>query len=210
MSDNANLTDLQNDILKEVANIGSGNAATALAGILGRQVTISTGKLDVAAVKNIDNVLGHKGEPAVAVYSLVSGDVKGGCLIFMNQTNTLLLTDSIMGRSQGETKVLTDEDRSMLKEVGLILSAAYLEALSKLSGLSFLPTVPNLIYKRSEEIAAFITEDLEREGEEPSELLICLQTQFSQNQEKIPGEFLLFLDSRSFNVLLEAIEKFKG
>ena len=206
MTDQSSLSELQKDILKEVANIGSGNAATALAGILGRQVNISTGKLQIVTIKNIEEVLGCKGEPAVGIYNIVSGGLKGGSLIYMNQANALLLTDLLSNRSYGTTLILTDDDRSMLKEVGLVLSVAYLDALSKLSGYSMVPGVPKLVYKRSEEIAGFIMNDLEH-CKDSDEFLICIQTEFSQNDSNMPGDFLLFLNSESFKLLLNAIEK---
>lgn len=205
MTETNKLTEYQKDILKEVANIGSGNAANALAGILGRRITISTGHLKIATIKNIEEVLGHKGEPAVGIYSMISGDIKGGGLIYMNQANTLLLADLLMNKPLGTTMILTDEDRSMLKEIGMILLIAYLDSLSKLSGLKILPQVPQLVYKRAEEIADFFMEDLETDIEAVS--LICLQADFSQDEDRIPGEFLIFLDSDSFKKLLGSLEK---
>jgi len=206
MTNQTNLTEMQEDILKEVANIGSGNAATALANILDCQVTISTGSLQIVSISSVGQALGHKGEPSIGIYNLLSGDLSGGSLIFFVQQDAFALTDLMLSKPIGTTTILTEEDRSMLKEVGLVLAAAYLDSLGKLSSLTILPSAPSLVFNRSEEIAALFRQDLEK-GKQAADSLICLQTNFAQEEEKIPGTFLIFLEVESWKDLLKALEQ---
>ena len=71
------LGDREHDAVRELVNIASGNAASALAQLLGQRTMISVPKLTFAPIEDISTVLGSSGQPNVVVAMQVLGDVTG-------------------------------------------------------------------------------------------------------------------------------------
>lgn len=199
------LTAFEEDILKEVANIGAGNAATSLASLLKYRVTISTSMIKIINVSKLPEIIGPKEVPAVGSHTKIVGDLKGVGLVYILQEDALSFADLMAGRRLGTTKVLTEEDRSGLNEMGLILTSYYLNALSLLSGLTIFPSLPGLFFARTAQIAFLIKEKLGklREGNP----LICVKTQLIQKEHKLGAFILFFFELGSWHKLIRLMEE---
>ncbi len=131
------LTEMQESALKEVASIGSGHAATALAGLLGRTVDIQYGETLVARLAEAADRIGAPAVPAAGVDTKLADDAGRVLLLFPEGSGEELC------RLLGTT--LDDEmGRSALREVGNILAASYLNAIAELTGLPFEPEPPTI------------------------------------------------------------------
>jgi chemotaxis protein CheC len=121
-------TDLQLDALRELANIGSGTAGTALSSLVGRAVDISVP--NAAALELVDAV-DAAGEPEEVVWAIVvtvGGDLEATALLVIPESDAAAIC-ALLG-------VVPDSDtgRSALEEVGNILVASYVGALGSLTG----------------------------------------------------------------------------
>jgi len=131
-------TDLQLDTLREVANIGSGTASTALAALLGRPIDISA---PAAHALPLREALEAVGEPATEVVSApipVAGDIPSLMLALVTTGHAVRLAE-LLGAA-GDADVA----RSALAEVGNILGTHYLTSLHQMTGLALAPQPPRL------------------------------------------------------------------
>ena len=133
------LTDMQLDALRELANISSGTAATSLSQMLGRDVDLSVPK---AFALPLADAVDAAGDPAVEVTGIalaVEGDVSGAVLLLIPPEGAATLC-GLLGVEPG-----TEVGDSALGEIGNILGAGYLMALSSMTGVNMLPGPPQVI-----------------------------------------------------------------
>jgi chemotaxis protein CheC len=132
------LTELQLDALRELANIASGHAATALARMLGTEVDLSVPSL--LALPRADAIAdyGSPGGPVAGVVTPLEGDIEGVVLLLIpnSDAETLCRLLGVVPR--------TEVGDSALREIGNILGASYLNALSAITGLELAPGPPRL------------------------------------------------------------------
>jgi chemotaxis protein CheC len=128
---------MQESALKEVASIGAGHAATALAQLLGRTVDIQYGESIVARLAEAADRIGAPAVQAAGGDTKLAGDAGSVLLLFPEGAGEELC------RLLGTT--LEDElGRSALREVGNILAASYLNAIAEMSGMALEPEPPTI------------------------------------------------------------------
>lgn len=126
------------DVLREVVNIGSSTAASALSSLIGMEVDVS---MPAAHVLTLAGAIEHVGpaETDVTVVVIpVSGDLQALMLMVM-EPPTETVACELLGVASG-----TDVGRSALAEMGNILGAAYLGAISTLTGLELESSPPEI------------------------------------------------------------------
>lgn len=128
--------ELQLDGLRELANIGSGTAATALSQMLGR--TIDMGVPTVLALPLADAVdaAGPADALTTAIVLPVHGDVEAMVLMLFPPEDAATLC-GLFG-----VDVDSEVGRSALGEIGNILGSAYIGALGMMTGLVLEPLPP--------------------------------------------------------------------
>ena len=132
-------TDMQLDALRELANIASGTAATSLSQLLGREVDLSVPEAFALPVADAVEASGDPASPITGIVLPVEGDTAGVVLLLVQPEGAATLCN-LLGVEQG-----TEVGDSALGEVGNILTAAYLMALSAMTGLSMLPGTPHVL-----------------------------------------------------------------
>ena len=131
------------DLLKEVSNIGAGNAATALARMLGEVITLTIPEVRVLELGAVADALGGPERVVVAIHLGVQGEARGNLLLtFAPDSATQLLARLGLPGSRLESP--SPLETSALREVGNILGGTYLTALSRLLHRHLVPTVPGL------------------------------------------------------------------
>lgn len=195
------LTEAQLDALKEVGNIGAGNAATALYQMIGKKVNMSVPRAAVIPLSEVPEVLGGPEILVAGVFLRVLGDAPGSILFVMPKDSALYLVDILMGRPQSSTQVLSELDKSALKEIGNILASSYLNALSSFTGLTFLPTVPALAFDMAGAILDVILAELGQLGD----YALLIETRFQAESAHVEGHFFLIPDPGSLMVILRTL-----
>ena len=205
MESGAGIEGIKLDVLREVANIGAGHAASALSEIMTNcRVMISVP--DVKAVRS-DALLELFENPdtvIVAAWMRILGDLPGRTALVMPGESAKLLCDFMIGRAPGTTTELEELERSTLAEAGNILGSAYLNALSDLLDMMLLPSVPTLVIDKPAHLAAQL--DLETE-----QTVLCASTAFKfpdrEPERTLNGQFLHLPEPASFKALFEAIDR---
>ncbi|MDD6733818.1 MAG: chemotaxis protein CheC, partial [Lachnospiraceae bacterium] len=131
------------DVLKEIGNIGAGNATTALAHMLNCKVDMTVPQVRLLDFKDASTILGGEEQILAGVYLLVEGDITGSILFLLEKDSARKMVGMLMG-TQSEGDELTEMEESALKEIGNIITASYLNSLSTLTNLVIYPSVPAL------------------------------------------------------------------
>jgi len=105
--------------------------------------------MDVPQVKvlqfqEVSDILGGAEIPVVGLLLRVTGDISGSIMFILEKKAAGVLVNILMGKPLDEIVVFDEIAISALKEVGNILAGSYLSALSTLTNLNILPSVPEL------------------------------------------------------------------
>lgn len=192
-------TDLQLDALREVANIGCGNAATALSRLVGgRAVRIDVPRVHAAAA---DAAQLAGGMDAVACASLaMTGDVVGKMLLMWPEDDARelarLMLDAPVAAPPDE-----EPQRSALSEAANIVASACLSSVATMTRLRLLPTPPELTFG---DAPALVAEAL-RDGRSGEAAVILEARFYAAHTKTLVGQMLLVPDRASLPHLFRAL-----
>jgi chemotaxis protein CheC len=138
------------DALREVGNIGAGNAARALSTMVGEPVEMSVASARAVAIERVPDEVGDQGEPVAAAHLKVVGDAPGDMVYLVSLPAARRMTGMILAsmgappEPEDSPVALTEMQLSVLQEVGNVVASSYLNALSQMTGLHMEPTPPAL------------------------------------------------------------------
>lgn len=192
---------LQLDALKEVGNIGTAHAATALSQVVNKKIMISVSKIEVVPVAKLAQTFGGPSTLAAVSRIHVLGDIKGDILLALRKKEAYNFADIIKGQPLGSTSVLDDFDKSALKETGCLLAASYLQAIGDFLKLSVIPSVPVLMIDKMGEILDKVCTELAKRVD----VAFCLETQFLELTNSTNGYFILIPDIKSLEIMFKSL-----
>jgi len=130
-------TEMQQSALGEIANIGSGHAATALSGLLGRPVDVGYSEAELTVLARAIDQVGAPMNRSALVDTPIHDDNGNVLLVFPEESAEELC--QLLGTSMSDETGL-----SALQEVGNILTASYLNAIVEMTGLELEPDPPKV------------------------------------------------------------------
>ena len=132
-------SEMQIDALRELANIGSGNAATTLSHLLDRPIDIAVPRANVTPLASAVEAIGVPESLVTGVVIQVRGDLDARVLLLFAPEDAATLC--------GLLGVPADDEigRSALGEVGNILGCSYIGALSALTATTLVPAPPECV-----------------------------------------------------------------
>ncbi|NLV16962.1 MAG: chemotaxis protein CheC [Syntrophomonadaceae bacterium] len=201
IQDFSDLTGLQIDALKEVGNVGAGNAATALATMTGARVEMSVPQVGIVPFNKVADMVGGAGNAVVGVYLMVTGSATTNMLFLLSIDKALLLVDLLMGQPPGYHKILDEMSLSAISEVGNIITGTYLNALASFTGMQFVPTVPDLVV----DMAGAILDSILAQFGELGDHVLVVENKFNREEYDIIGHLFMLPEPGSLNKILTAL-----
>lgn len=189
------------DVLREIGNIGAGNAATALAKILDKRVDMKVPQVRVMDFSEISDMLGGAETQVVGILLGVEGDISGNMMFILDLQSAQLLVNFLMGRPSKTDLDYDEITLSALKEIGNILAGSYLSALSNLTNLTIKSTVPGLAI----DMAGAILSVPAIEFGKTSDFALYIENEFTDGLNSVIGNLFLIPDNDSCNRLLLAL-----
>ena len=172
------LDDIQYDVLKEIGNIGAGNATTALSKMLNQKMDMSVPKVELVPFNEISDIMGDEDQTVVGIMLGFEGDVYG-MMMFLFDTksahhlvNTLMMQDTESG----------------------------IEADTQFNDLKMVSTVPEMTIDM---IGALLSVPASEFGKYGDKLLL-IQSQFGE-LDFVNGYFLMIPELESYDKLLESL-----
>lgn len=132
------------DVLREIGNIGQGNAASSLAQMLGLSIDIS---VPTVRLLEMDEAVQYLGGPENVVLGMLvglSGEIQGMMLYVLQRGFATNMINTVFGKDVKELTALDEMDLSFVQEIGNILAGSYVNAISSLTGLTIDISVPNI------------------------------------------------------------------
>ena len=194
------------DILREVGNIGAGNAATSLSKILGKRVDMTVPNVRIVSFDEMMDMVGGADNVIASIFLRIEGDAPGSIYFMLPIEQAEKYIELMTGEENFsfEEPPYPELSVSALQELGNILSGSYLSALSDFTKLNLYPTVPAL---GIDMVGAILSYGL-MEVSQVSDYAIVIDTAVSEQEEitdSVKGHFFLLLDPESFEKIFSAL-----
>lgn len=194
------------DVLREVGNIGAGNAATALSRLLNKLIDMNVPSVRIVSFQEITELIGGADETVAGVYLRIEGDVPGNMFFILTLKEAEELIRKLTGLQELDliNQEMDEMAVSALQELGNILSGSYLSALSDFTKLSLQPSVPQLSVDMFGAILNYGLIELSH----VSDYAIVIDTRITEMEndaKQSTGHFFLLPDPESFTKLFKAL-----
>ncbi len=203
MDNNVSIKGIELDALKEIGNIGSGNAAVALSKILNKKILMDVPDTAFIPITQFSHYFGGPDKIVMSIYSPILGDLSGETLFIFSRECALGLVDLMMGNAPGKTKILDELSESAFKEMANIYIGSYLNAVADLTDIRILPGIPVVA---TDMVQAIIDSILMKMGEFADKVLVNKAT-ISVDCHNIDGHFIFFFDLKSMETLIRKINE---
>ncbi len=187
------------DVLKELGNIGAGNATTALAQMIQCKIDMSVPRVQLLEFKELGAAMGGEEVVMAGIYLAIDGDIQGSIMFLLEKKAAKHLVGKLMGM-ESESDELSEMELSALKEVGNIITGAYLNSLSSITNLTIYPSVPDLTVDMAGAILSVPAIEFATLGDR----MLMIQTQFF-DEMVLDGYFVLIPDLDSYGKMLSAL-----
>ena len=195
------LSSLELDTLKEIGSIGTGNAATALSQMLGKEVRITMPEVRIMGYNEAIEWIGGPEAVTAGVLVKMSGDVGGIMLSVQKLELVNFILETMLGKGIEDYEELEELQQSALIEIGNIMISAFVTALSGLAGININLTVPAFAVDMQ---GAILAVPMAEYGG-MSDYLMTIGGNFVCNGKEIPSHLLLSPDLRSLDFLLRKL-----
>ncbi|EHL17264.1 hypothetical protein HMPREF9630_00431 [Peptoanaerobacter stomatis] len=138
-----NINSMCLDLLKEIGNIGSGNAATSLSNMISKKVDMQVPNVEVIDTQKVVEMFSDQEEITVGVYINFTGDIQGTILTLLDKESAGKLIKALIGQ-EPENFMYNDMERSVVQELGNIMTSGYVNAISMFSSLFINISIPSV------------------------------------------------------------------
>ena len=198
------LNDMHIDALREIGNIGSGNAASSLAMMLSDQIDISVPVVRILDYEQVMEQLGGPEQMIVGLLLCLDGDVNGMIMFLLHQEFANKLLESLLGEdppdvgAQGE---INEMAYSALQEVANIMAASYVNAIGSLTDLNINISVPSMCVDM---LGAILSVPAIHYAN-ISDKMIFIEDKFSGENLETPNHILLIPDVESLGKIMDRL-----
>lgn len=197
------ISDKYIDVLREIGNIGSGHAITALAEMLNKKVNMNVPKINILQFKEVTEIINGAESLVVGILLKITGDLKGDIMFIIDIDAAQMLIEMLLGSSPSikDDGSFNDIEISALKEIGNIMTGSYITALSMLTGLKIAPSIPYIAIDMAGAIISVPAIEFGKVGDS----VLYIETEFFEGSKRVTGDFFLILDTESFDKLMNTL-----
>lgn len=192
------------DMLKEVANIGAGNAATAFSALLNKKVNMHVPSVHIYTYQEVVEVNGNDENLTVGGLSCVSGPLSSQLLLLMSHQNVeQWITDLLHSQNEAFHSLYDHMEQSAIAELMNILTGAYASALGDFFQEPLFCSLPAISLDMS---AALISDACIAQSDDYDQLLV-IQTSmvFVEESTKEICQLMIFLDAHSLTQIVRGV-----
>lgn len=189
------------DVLRELGNIGTGNALTALSSMTGKKLDMRVPLVKILKLIDVPDLLGDPERKIVGVFFEMSGDVKANILFVLTVNSAKQIINMILN-AEATNEEFTDLEISVIAEVSNILVASYVNALSQLMNLKLTITPPAY----SVDMAGAILSVPAVQFGEIGEYALYIENDFLEDNDRVNGYIFMIPDVSG----LEKIMRYLG
>ena len=207
MSNSEENIDLEKrDVLKEIANIGAGHAATALSVLLDRPISQSIPDVTLIPLGDMPERLGGAEKLVMSGLLDITGELTGFFMIVLELEQADRIISMMLGKTKrplkpGATRRYSAIEKSVIAETVNILGGSYLTAISELTGLCASPSTPYLCVDMVGAVLSVAIVEAGKSGD----FAIFFQSELCNERERIIGDVFLIPDQISCDKILRSL-----
>ncbi|GAA0495743.1 CheY-P phosphatase CheC [Salinibacillus aidingensis] len=206
MNDSFSFSSLHLDILKEIGNIGSGNATTSLSALLNRKIQMKVPEVNIVSFDEMMDMTGGPEKEIASIFVKIQGDISGSMFFVLPPHEASMLIREMTGNDDFhfQSPPYSDLAVSAYVELGNILCGSYLSALSDMTNLNIQPSVPSAAFDM---VGAILTAGLV-EISQVADQAIFIETLLLDEKDQydqMKGQFFLLPDPNSFDKIFNAL-----
>jgi chemotaxis protein CheC len=196
-----NFNDLVLDVLKEVGNIGAGNAATALAKMINMKVDMKVPQVNVLEFAEVPEILGGPEKEVAGIFFKLEGEIEGSIMFVLDTDSAGRLIELLMPGITNDG--FNEFCFSALQEIGNILAGSYIASLSSLSNLDIKISVPSLAFDMAGAILSVPAIHFGLIGDK----ILIIENEFIElkDNDSVNGYFILIPEVDSYDTLLKSL-----
>lgn len=188
------------DVLREIGNIGAGNATTAIASMLSIKVDMNVPKVELLEVSKLGACICPEDEIIVGIFLELQVDIEGSMMFLMRMDSARYLVNKLMMREETYEEEFDEMDLSALKEIGNIIAGSYLSALSAMTNLVISPSIPYLAVDMAASLLSVPAIEFGQYGDHA----LLIETEFGDDV-MINGYFILMPEQGSYDKILKGL-----
>ncbi len=198
-------SELQQDAIVELVNLGIGKAAKALSDIIREEVILSVPEIKFV---NYDDLLQHMkdidGDTPAAVTQSFSGDFSGKAMLLFPEQSGISLVKQMLRGSVTDDNIASLEEEALM-EIGNIILNACFGQIGNLLSTDLDGSLPHYL-KSSVEV---ILNEVEGESATLHESqTLLLQVDFSLHESKTKGFVIFAMDVSSLSIFKQKIDQY--
>lgn len=191
---------MQFDVLKEIGNIGAGNATTALSTMINGKIDMNVPKVALLEFKELPEMVGGAENIVVGILITLEGEINGMMMFMLELESAHHLVDIIMGNPSKDQE-FSEMEYSALKEIGNIIAGAYLSSLSTLTNISISASIPYMSIDMAGAILSVPAIEFGKVGDKA----LIIETRFNKDDSDVNGYFILIPSIESYAVILSSL-----
>ena len=193
------LTNLE---VKEINNEGAVQASMALSRLTSREIRVSFPESQIIKLGEIPDLLGGPEAPVGGIYVGIEGDLEGGIMMVLPATGMLAFHDQMYGHPQGTCQCIEQVDMSAISELGNILAASFINAISNGTKLTVKSDSPEISVDMCEPVIDSVLARFSQPGER---ILFTKALIYSEGSDEVACHLLMFLVPESMRALSEVL-----
>ncbi|MBE5941078.1 MAG: chemotaxis protein CheC [Lachnospiraceae bacterium] len=196
------LTSMKLDVLRELGNIGAGNATTALSVMLNSNLRMESPIVKVLDFDGIADMIGGADTIVATVLTRFSGEVSGMMLFILELEEAKNLAGTMLSKTYGDDFEGFDHmDKSALKEIGNILMSSYINSIGTLTNIQFRTEPPAICVDMAGSVLSLPISQLGQIGDKA----LVIDSKFLDNERPINGFMMLVTDEISYQKIFESL-----
>lgn len=193
------LNEIHIDVLKEIGNIGAGNAATSLSQMLSKRIDMNVPEVSLLNYDDVINSIGGAENVVVGILVSFVGDIDGVILFLLKKEFVHLILNSLMGTELQSFEEISEMEMSALAEIGNIMVSSFVNSISLLTSMDIDITVPSLNIDMSGALLDAVT----AEFAEAADKVIFIKEKYFCQEETIFSHMLLLPSMTSLEIILK-------
>ncbi len=188
------------DVLREIGNIGAGNATTAIANMINARIDMRVPNIKLMEASKLGGSICEEDETIVGIFLEVQHDINGSMMFLMKMQSAHYLVNTLMCRDLSYSEPFDEMDLSAMKEIGNIIAASYLSALASMTNMVITPSVPFIAVDMA---AAILSVPAIQFGQYGDNALL-IETEFG-DEITMEGYFILMPEPDSYDKILKSL-----
>ncbi len=196
------IDNMEYDVLREIGNIGAGNATTALSQMINAKIDMQVPNVELLEFKELSDIVGGAENIVVGILFTLEGQVDGMMMFMMDKTSSRHLVNLLMGDTYASgLDEFSTMELSALNEIGNIIAGAYLSSLSTLTNMLITSSVPYMSIDMAGAILSVPAIEFGKIGDKA----LLIETEFGDDDSAVNGFFILIPTIDSYRSILSSL-----